>query len=231
MRICALFIFVLFLLPFGSRAVTFPALTGKVVDNASILNTDTQTKIQQFVAGYHVVVVTVPDLQGLAIADYGYQLGRHWQIGDKDKNNGALFILAPNEREVRIEVGYGLEGVLTDALSSVILNGIIPDLKTGDYDKATLTAVQNIILVINGEPIAAADTRDPNFFPKVLFVIFIFLFFLLIFYSIGKNNKGGRGGFGGGSFHRQSRSSGGGFGGGYRGGGGSFGGGGASGKW
>ena len=64
-----------------------------------------------------LVVVTLRSLQGTSIEDYGYQLGRHWGIGQKGKNNGAVLIVAPNERKVRIEVGYGLEGWLTDAVT------------------------------------------------------------------------------------------------------------------
>ena len=80
--------------------------------------------------GHQIVVVTLPSLQGYEIEDYGYQLGRTWQIGQKGKNDGALFIIAPTERKVRIEVGYGLEGVMTDALSNVIITRLpfaVPD--------------------------------------------------------------------------------------------------------
>src|SRR5208282_4771954 len=82
--------------------------------------------------GEQVVVVTLPSLQGYSIEDFGYQLGRTWGIGQKDKNTGALLIVAPNEHKVRIEVGYGLEGKLTDAQSSVIINrDILPEFRRG----------------------------------------------------------------------------------------------------
>src|SRR5690606_9503078 len=81
-----------------------------------------------------LVVVTVPDLQGREIEDYGYQLGRAWGIGQAENDNGVLLIVAPIERKVRIEVGYGLEGVLTDALSALIIqNQILPAFRDGDY--------------------------------------------------------------------------------------------------
>ena len=105
-------------------ALTFPTLTGRVVDEANILDPATQrAALTQKLADLEakstdqVVVVTLKSLQGTSIEDYGYQLGRHWQIGQKDKNNGVLLIVAPNERKVRIEVGYGLEGTLTDLVS------------------------------------------------------------------------------------------------------------------
>ena len=85
--------------------------------------------------GQQVVVVTLDSLQGYSIEDYGYQLGRHWGIGQKGKNNGALLIVAPKEHKVRIEVGYGLEGTLTDATSrTIIQNYILPSFKRGDYN-------------------------------------------------------------------------------------------------
>src|SRR6201996_2031812 len=106
---------------------TFPPLSGRVVDDAHVLSSQTQADLTAKLAaleqktGDQVVVVTLPSLQGYEIEDYGYQLGRAWGIGAKGKNNGALFIVAPSEHKVRIEVGYGLEPVLTDALTSVIL--------------------------------------------------------------------------------------------------------------
>ena len=108
-------------------APEFPALSGRVVDEAGLLTpAQTQSLTQALAAAEQntsnqLVVVTLPDLQGYDIADYGYQLGREWGIGSKENDNGVLLIVAPNDRKVRIEVGYGLEGVLTDALSSCLL--------------------------------------------------------------------------------------------------------------
>jgi len=104
-------------------APTFPTLTGRVVDDANLLSPeDEQTLTQELKdledkSSDQLVVVTLPSLQGYEIEDYGYQLGRHWGIGTKELDNGVLLIVAPNERKVRIEVGYGLEPILTDALS------------------------------------------------------------------------------------------------------------------
>lgn len=102
----------------SAQSLTFPELTGRVVDNAGILDTATRQQLEKLSADLEakttdqLVVVTLPSLQGTSIEDYGYQLGRKWQIGQKDKNNGAILIVAPNERRVRIEVGYGLEPTL-----------------------------------------------------------------------------------------------------------------------
>ncbi len=123
-----------------AQSLTFPALTGRVVDEAGILDAATRDKLEKLSADLEakstdqLVVVTLKSLQGTSIEDYGYQLGRHWQIGQKDKNNGVLLIVAPNERKVRIEVGYGLEGTLTDALGSFIIQqAILPRFRAGDF--------------------------------------------------------------------------------------------------
>ncbi|MDR2858472.1 MAG: TPM domain-containing protein, partial [Novosphingobium sp.] len=120
-------------------APAFPKLTGRVNDAANIIPADVETRLDQKLAALEtqsrrqLVIVTLPDLQGYDIADYGYQLGRAWGIGSKARNDGALLIVAPKERKLRIEVGYGLEGVLTDGMSSLIINqDIVPRFKAGD---------------------------------------------------------------------------------------------------
>lgn len=117
---------------------TFPKLTGRVVDDAHLLSpeqvaqlTQLSTEVEQ-ASSRQLVVATIPDLQGYDIADYGYQLGRSWGIGTK-ANNGIILIVAPMDRKVRIEVGYGLEPIMTDALSNQIVNQVIvPKFKAGD---------------------------------------------------------------------------------------------------
>lgn len=131
--------FFLTLAPAHAADLKFPALTGRVVDEANIIPADEKARLTQKLADLEaktsrqLVVVTVKSLQGDDIDDYGYKLGRSWQIGQKGTNNGTLFIIAPNERKTRIEVGYGLEGILTDALTSVVLNSqVLPRFKAGD---------------------------------------------------------------------------------------------------
>lgn len=120
-------------------ALNFPQFTGLVTDAANIIPADQKAALEQKLqalqqqTGRQLVVATVPDLQGDDIADYGYQLGRTWGVGLKGNNEGAILIVAPNERKVRVEVGYGLEPVLTDAFSSVVIQtAIIPRFKAGD---------------------------------------------------------------------------------------------------
>jgi uncharacterized protein len=230
---------------------TFPPLTGRVVDDAHVLSAQTQADLTQKLAaleqktGDQVVVVTLPSLQGYEIEDYGYQLGRAWGIGQKGQNNGALLIIAPNEHKVRIEVGYGLEGVLTDALTSVILQqAVLPKLRTGDYDGGAEAGADAIIAQLGLDPAqAAAKAQEaaqqaaappPIHIPIILVIVVVFILIRMLFgfggwwgmapflFMGGGGGYRGGDGFGGGGF---------GGGGGFSGGGGSFGGGGSSGSW
>src|ERR1700730_9089973 len=142
----------------AAYALTFPELTGRVVDDAGILDPATKAALEQKLSDFEtkttgqLVVVTLKSLQGTSIEDYGYQLGRRWQIGQKDKNNGVLLIVAPNERKVRIEVGYGLEGTLTDAITKLIIeNSILPRFKVADFSGGIKRGVEDIIQVLSGD--------------------------------------------------------------------------------
>ena len=163
----------------------FPKLTGRVVDNANILSVSTKNQLNMMLANLEqnssnqLVVVTLKSLQGYDIADFGYQLGRFWGIGQKDKNNGALLIVAPNERKVRIEVGYGLEGDLTDAISSVIIQTkILPYFKKSDFNRGVLSGTKAIIGVIEGtyKPVIKKHKQVSS----VAAPLFFGLFFLLM---------------------------------------------------
>src|SRR6202000_61463 len=141
MRFIAVLIAFLFSALPAMAAPTFPALTGGVVDDAHILSDQTKSSLDQELAGLEaktsrqLVVVTLPSLQGYEISDYGYQLGRAWGIGQAKLNNGILLIVAPTEHKVRIEVGYGLEPIMTDAFSSVIIQTqILPKFRAGDFN-------------------------------------------------------------------------------------------------
>lgn len=169
------------LLSLSIKVWAFPALTGQVVDDAHILSPQIErqlTTLLQSETKHQVVVVTLADLEGKSIEDYGYQLGRHWGIGEKGNDNGVLLIIAPNERQVRIEVGYGLEGVLTDAVSSVILNNITPALTKNDYDQASLIGTQQILNVIKGETFshASQNKEDPTLLSLFLTCLVLGLF-------------------------------------------------------
>ncbi len=229
-------------------APTFPVLSGRVVDGAHILSDGVKQELTQKLAALEagtsrqLVVVTLPSLQGMEISDYGYQLGRAWGIGQKGMNNGAILIVAPSEHRVRIEVGYGLEPILTDAFSSVVISTqITPRFKRGDFDGGVSAGVDALIQQLSLETSAAEQNAaqaaqqlhrggqdDNTGIPAlVVFLVILFIIFrvfggwgFLPFLFMG---GGGRGGFGGGG--------GGWGGGGFSGGGGSFGGGGASGSW
>lgn len=221
-------------------ALNFPSLTGRVVDQANIIQAETRTAIEQKLAdleaksGIQLVVATVASLEGQDIEPYANELFRNWKLGEKTKNNGVLLLVAPNERRVRIEVGYGLEGTLTDALSKVIVaNAITPRFKAGDFSGGISRGVDDIITVLTTDAsewqqrpslrLDAQQAADPASW--LLIAALIALVTLLIvspgfrwlFLNVALNILVSSG--------RSSR------GGGFSGGGGSSGGGGASGSW
>ncbi|HVW72682.1 MAG TPA: TPM domain-containing protein [Rhizomicrobium sp.] len=243
--LAAIFALLCFILP-ATAAPHFPALTGRVVDDANILSEQTKEDLTGKLAALEqktsrqLVVVTIPSLQGYEISDYGYQLGRAWGIGQAKLNNGILLIVAPTEHKVRIEVGYGLEPIVTDALSSVIIQTqILPKFRSGDFNGGVEAGVDALIQQLSldtseAEKRAAAAEQqgqqgDQGGGGLTGFIILLFIFIaiarvfggwgLLPFLFMG--GGGGRGGWG----------DGGGGGGWSGGGGGSFGGGGASGSW
>ena len=236
-------------LPAHSADLVFPKLTGRVVDEAGLINAGDQRLITaasrslEQTLGHQLVVVTVKDLQGVVIEDFGYQLGRHWGIGQAETNNGVLLIVAQAERKVRVEVGYGLEGDLTDARSSQIIQGImLPRFKAGQVSAGIVAGSEAVRQVFQGEfvPPKVTRSRASGTAPPMLLGMLFGIFFLSkiiglvaggvlgVPVGMGRRHRGhysnygsGAGGFGGGGS----------FGGGFGGGGGGFGGGGASGGW
>jgi uncharacterized protein len=204
LALCALLLFT----PAAAQAdPTFPPLTGRVVDEAHILQPDQVAALDAKLAGFEqstkqqLVVATIPDLQGYDIADYGYRLGRAWGIGQKGVNNGVVLIIAPNERRMRIEVGYGLEGVLTDALSNRIIGQQIrPAFKANDYAGGINAGVDEIMRIIQLPPdqqqkLAAEAVRKPNVNAADVFkaiVIVIFVLFFIIVSGVRAATRGGR---------------------------------------
>lgn len=185
----------------------FPALTGRVVDNADIIPPDVEAELSAKLEALEaqsqrqLVVATVATLDGYDIADYGYQLGRAWGLGDAERNDGALLLVAPNERQVRIEVGYGLEGYLTDALSALIIqNEILPRFRDGDMAGGIAAGSDAIIaqLVLPPDEAArvaqdATETRsEDGGFPvgALIWLGFLFFFFILpIIRSMGRSRR------------------------------------------
>jgi uncharacterized protein len=252
--------------PAAAQAQTFPPLSGRVVDAAHVLNPEQIAQLTQLSAtveqasSRQFVVATIPDLQGYPIEDYGYKLGRAWKIGQQGANNGIILIVAPKDRQVRIEVGYGLEPIMTDALSSqIVRDTIIPRFKAGDMPGGIVAGATAIAEQMK-LPLEAAEKRAASLARKspvrahggnglvVAFWVMILLFFVLpamIRRAGGKrytSSSGvpvmlwgaGLGGWGGGGSSWGGGGGGdwgGGGGGGFSGGGGSFGGGGASGSW
>jgi uncharacterized protein len=229
-------------------APEFPALTGIVVDAAQVLtpegraNLERELKAYEAASGHQVVVATVPSLGGYDVRDYGNQLFRHWALGDKQRNDGVLLLVAPTEHQVSIEVGYGLEGDLTDAMSRIIIeNAMVPRFKAGDYDSGVAAGIDDVIKVVGGQGQTVVDRARAQSAPNISDLLPFIILFLIIVFMLSRASRGrhiifipgggygggwsGGGGFGGGF-------GGGGFGGGgFSGGGGSSGGGGASGGW
>jgi uncharacterized protein len=166
-------------------AIAFPGLTGRVVDQAGILSAAARAELEQLLAAHEeatsnqVVVVSLESLQGHAIEDYGYQLGRYWGIGQAGRDNGVLLIIAPAERKVRIEIGYGLEGTLTDALASNIIQRVIlPRFRQGDMAAGTVEGARAILQAIEGtyQPRperkgSGAEGRYDNFMGWFIFLL------------------------------------------------------------
>lgn len=231
-------------------APDFPALSGRVVDEAALMShSQAQELTQQLAAfekrsGIQLVVVTVDNLQGETIEEYGYQLGRHWGIGQKGKDNGVLLLIAQDERKVRIEVGYGLEGDLPDAIAANIIHGrILPAFKRGDMVAGIMAGSQSIMQALAGSYQPLEQSPKEPYDGPWQFILVVIAMIVLHILSGGGGGPGGRrrttytaGGLELGSFGNRSGGSfsGGSFGGSgdsFGGGGGSFGGGGASGGW
>ncbi|WP_332681133.1 TPM domain-containing protein [Bosea sp. (in: a-proteobacteria)] len=239
---------------------SYPALSGRIVDNARLLGSDATSRIEQKLKAHEekttdqVVVATVRSLQGLTIEEFANGLFRAWALGDKAKNNGALLLVAPNERKVRIEVGYGLEGALTDALSKIIITtAVAPKFKNGDFTGGIEGGVDAILSILTGDAEEwqrrAQVREDESSFAETLAVIFVMIMVFVLIVSFMRElgrasggarrhrmrngrwvtlpSAGGAGWSGGSSSGGWSSGSSGGF----SGSGGSSGGGGASGDW
>lgn len=230
-------------------AASFPSNPNEsfVVDDANILSTETKNYILSINEALRetksqITVVTVDDIGGYDIESYSNQLFREWGIGDKSRNNGVLLLISLEDKKMRIEVGYGLEGTLTDSVSgSIIRNDIAPYFKNKEYDKGVINGFKSILARIESEYNIDIDSdvfiddyiyEDSN--EDIPLIIFLVILFLIIGGFGGRGGRGrGRfifwnsfgGGFGSGGGFGGGGSSGGGF------GGGSSGGGGASGGW
>jgi uncharacterized protein len=265
--IARLILLALLLVGAPAAAQNFPPLTGRVVDQAELLPPDQEAALTQRLealeqaSSRQLVVATVASLEDYPIEDYGYQLGRHWGIGQSEANNGIILLVAPNEKKVRIEVGYGLEPIVTDALGhQIIQQQMLPRFRENDFPGGINAGADAIIQQLQAPPeqaeqraLEAAQAREDSgeggsIFPLIFWVIVLFFIIIPLIRSgfSGKRYRGRRrrrggpviiwgpglgGSWGGGSSGSSWGGGGGGGFGGFSGGGGSFGGGGASGGW
>jgi uncharacterized protein len=235
----------------GAAEFEVPALRSAVTDRAGILSQTTREHLEsalqrlQSAGGTQLAVLTLPDLAGLTIEQASIRVVDAWKLGSKQPDNGVLLLVARDERKIRIEVGQGLEGTLTDAYSKRIIDeGITPLFRQGDMNGGVVVGVYQIARLTNPDvdlrPYLEGQLRQRGsrsrrqaspwatlFGVLLLLAVFStrmgFLPFLLMGGMGGYRGRGGMGGFGGGL-------GGGGFGG-FSGGGGGFSGGGASGGW
>ncbi len=220
-----------------------PVLKDRVTDQAGLLSSATKLKLEQFLSEFEasdstqMAVLTVPSLEGEALDAYALKVAESWGLGQKGKDNGALLLIAQKERKVRIEVGYGLEGRLTDLLAGRIIDGeIVPRFKKGDFEGGIVAGVLAMAEAVRGEYQGSGRMKrkkDSNPLGFLALLLFFGPGLMLLSGRSGRSGRssrrhrhgglwiggggfGGRGGFGGGGFS---------------GGGGGFGGGGASGGW
>ncbi|WP_447761482.1 TPM domain-containing protein [Sphingopyxis panaciterrae] len=192
-----------------AAAQTFPKLAGNpVVDQADIIPAAEEAALNaqlldlEKTTGHQLVVATVNDLEGNDIADYGYKLGRAWGIGDEAKDDGVVFLIAPNERRMNISVGLGLEPILTDALSGRIIRDVVtPKFKAGDMPGGVQDGVNAIAQQIQLPPEEAAaraqaaatqerDRSGDGNFGGLFFIGFIFFIFFVIPWLSSRGNRG-----------------------------------------
>lgn len=240
MSMCRFVLFILLLLlPLNVAALEVPKATGYVNDRAGLISSSTELKIENFLRGFEgsdstqLVILTVESLEGEALEEYSLKVAENWKLGQKDKDNGALLLIAKQERKIRIEVGYGLEGKLTDLLTGRIIdNEISPRFKAGDFEGGVVAGISAMAEAVRGEYTGTGTTarkKKRNPWGSLALLLFLGPGLMLLGGGGGRRGRHRRGGFwiggmGGSGF-------GGGGGGGFGGGGGGFGGGGSSGGW
>ncbi len=222
-------------LPSLQAALTVPPLTGRVVDRAQVFSPEGEAALEQAIrrlenaTGGQMAVLTIPSLEGENLETFGIKVAEKWEIGSRKEANGAILLLAVRDRQMRLEIGYGWEGVINDARAGDIVRGMTGFLQDGDYDTAARYAVNRVEELVTGKPVAdlpvpprrAKEQDGGAGWGAIVFFIILLLIFsrsrgFFFFGGGGGGFRGGGGGFGGGGF---------------RGGGGGFGGGGASGRW
>jgi len=190
-RILGVLLCMAVLLPWAAAALEAPALRGRVNDYAGMLPPEAESRIETLLKeleekdSTQVVVLTVPSLDGDALEDFSMRVAERWKIGRKGFDNGAILVIARDDRKVRIEVGYGLEGRLTDLTAGrIIRDRIVPEFRAGRFDQGVLNGVVALTEVVRGEfqapaqpPTGPAASGVEELMPFVL--VFIFLVFML----------------------------------------------------
>lgn len=202
-RLAAVLITVLFSAPL--MALSVPAMNGRVNDYADIIRRSDENEIEEYLynleksTGIQIAVLTVPSLDGDDIASFGIRVADKWKLGDKEKDNGAILIVAMAEHDVRIEVGDGLEGSLTDAKCGLILrNVVVPEFKDGNYSSGILKGVKNMGGIASGDESVVSkrvledkDTSDSSVVPLIVIIIWLIIFMSTI--SAGTRRRGRHG--------------------------------------
>lgn len=161
-------------------ALEVPKLTGRVNDYAKLLSPQAKARLDAELADFErsdstqVVVLTIPSLEGESLEEYSIKVAEAWGIGQKGKDNGVLLLVSKGDRKVRIEVGYGLEGKLTDALSGRIIDyAIVPQFKTGNFDAGITDGVSAIMQAVRGEYKAPPSHKGKGGDDNAVFGLFI----------------------------------------------------------
>lgn len=214
------------------EAVEVPPLTGRVVDRAGVFGAgaprvEAAVLALEKASGGQMAVLTVPTLEGEPIEDFSIRAAEAWKIGRKERDNGAILVIVPNDREMRLEIGYGWEGEVNDAKAGDVIRNMAPFFRAGKYTDGAVYAVGKVQEFVTGkapeEQPVPPKQRDAADSPTAAIIVFVVVLLLVLgrgrgFFFLSGGGFGGGGGFRGG-------------GGGFSGGGGGFGGGGASGRW
>jgi len=240
---------VLFFAPPALAAPAVPRLASPVTDTAGMLSAGTRSELERALlsyqerTGHQFAFLSVPSIEGTTIEDFGQEVATSWRLGDKKRDDGLILLVARAERAVRVEVGYGLEGAVPDAVAArIIRDTIVPAFRQGQFDRGVSAGFDQLMRAAAGE--ALRTEKAPSALPAARWIRWLPILVILILYLLGsmsgprggRRRLGGLGGLGGlgfpplgsGGFGGGGRSFGGG---GFGGMGGGFGGGGASGRW
>ena len=244
MKINKFFVSILFFLFLANPifALSVPSLTSPIVDNANLISDGVEQNINNQLqelsnsTGIQLAVLTIPTLENEVLESYSMKVAETWILGSAEKDTGVLLLIALEERSIRIEVGYGLEGVLTDTKCGLIIRNIIaPEFRNGNYQAGIVNAVNNIVGLVKGDEslvskkVLNESSGDSSAF---IFMGIVLLYgFIFVMAVVTSKKRGPRTGTRTTPYvHHVPRNFGSG-GGGFSGGGGSFGGGGTSGGW